>query len=84
MPMKCPPSLRGRGRADFGLAIGDDELGALLHEALGDAGADAAGGADDERDAVLQMPHASFCRIWSFKVSISTAASTRAPRIICV
>src|SRR5262245_5415371 len=74
---------RRRCRAGRFVTIGDDDLGALLDEALGDRLADAACGTDDERDAVLQS-HASFCRIWSFRVSMRTAASTSAPRIIWV
>ncbi len=80
--------------------VGDDGLERCLVDiAEGDARSflekdarrrktDAAGRPGDEGDATLEASlachHASFCRIWSFKVSMRTAARTRAPRIIWV
>ncbi len=74
-----------RGLAGRDLGIGNDNLRILFAKPLGDAGADAARRADDERGLVFKTHgHASFCLICSFTVSRRTAASTSAPRIICV
>ena len=77
-------ALRGR-LSDCRFSVGDDDMRTFLDETLDNAGADSARRPDDQRGAVVQAPgRASLCRIWSLTVSRRTAASTRAPRIICV
>ncbi len=51
----------GCQRLALGLAAaGEDDLGAFLHEQLGRAGADAAGGPRDDRDLAVEHAHARF------------------------
>ena len=83
--------LRGR-LAGALFDVGDQDRRALLQKTLGDAVADAARRADDDRDPVLQS--VAHClpsvyqrkrrRTMVFSVSSSTAASTSDPWIICV
>ena len=54
------PSLAASALALGLAAAGEDDLGALLHEQLGRARADAAGGPRDDRDLAVEHAHAVF------------------------
>ena len=77
------PFRRGTPRIAFD--IGDHQSGAFFGKTLGHGFTDSARCADEKAAFALQsLGHASFCLIVILTVSSSTAASTNAPRIICV